>query len=152
MHIHYCTVPANFILVECVQRTKIKISSNALTRRYCIDKLQLTSSFSRQKHWTAKRASFFHSLGLHVLNMKRCGGRDGRVEKCGGGVRKCVGLWGRWGLWKMWGRCGVWESVLRCGKVCWEEVRKSRGSGKIWHRCGKVFWVWGRGVGKFVGV
>ena len=112
MYIHYCTVPANFILVECVQRTKIKISSNALTRRYCIDKLQLTSSFSRQKHWTAKRASFFHSLGLHVLNMKRCGGRDGRVEKCGGGVRKCVGLWD---LWKMWGRCGVWESVLRCG-------------------------------------
>ena len=45
-----------------------------------IDELQLTSSFSRQKHWTAKRASFFYSV--HALNMKRCGvsgGRDGRV-------------------------------------------------------------------------
>ena len=49
-------------------------------------------------------------------------------------------------------KCGkVRESVLGCE----EKVRKSRGSGKIWHRCGKVFWVWGkvkRGVGKFVGV
>ena len=45
-----------------------------------IDELQLTSSFSRQKHWTAKRASFFYSV--HALNMKRCGvsgERDGRV-------------------------------------------------------------------------
>ena len=64
-----------------------------------IDELQLTSSFSRQKHWTAKRASFFQSV--HALNMKRCGvcgGRDERVlgvsvEKCGGGVGKCVGVW-----------------------------------------------------------
>ena len=80
-----------------------------------IDELQLTSSFSRQKHWTAKRASFFRSV--HALNMKRCGvtgvcgGKNGRVwgvsvgkcvrvwtevgcvEKCGVGVVKCVGVW-----------------------------------------------------------
>ena len=45
----------------------------------------------------------------------------------------------------------VWESVLGCVKKVW----KSKGSGKIWDRCGKVFWVWRkvkRGVGKCVGV
>ena len=53
----------------------------------------------------------------------------GVVKKCWGGVRKCVADVG-------------------------EGVEKWRG-GKIWGRCGKVFWVWEkvkRGVGKCVGV
>ena len=60
--------------------------------------------------------------------MKRCGvsgGRDGRVyavsvEKCGGGVRKCVGVREEVGC------------VEKCGEggVC----------GKMWGRCGKVYW------------
>ena len=36
MCIHYCTVPAYFILIDCVRWTKIKISSNALAHRYRI--------------------------------------------------------------------------------------------------------------------
>ena len=50
------------------------------TQYTAIDELQLTSSVSRQKLWTAKRASFFHSV--HALNMKKCGvsgRRDGRA-------------------------------------------------------------------------
>ena len=47
-----------------------------------IDELQLTSSFSRQKHWTAKRASFFYSV--HALNMKRCGVSGGKAERVWG--------------------------------------------------------------------
>ena len=65
------------------------------------------------------------------------------MEKCGGGVRKCVGVWGEVGCVE---KCGE-------GRVC----------GKMWGRCGKVFWVWQKvkrgvwekvkkGVGKCIGV
>ena len=32
--------------------------------------------------------------------------------ECGGGVRKCVGVWGRWGAWKNVGKV---ECVEKCG-------------------------------------
>ena len=71
-------------------------------------------------------------LGCRGSSLKRGVGevrRDGGCEKCGGGVRKCV--------------ADVGEGVEK-----WRD-------GKIWGRCGKVFWVWEkvkRGVGKCVGV
>ena len=60
-----------------------------------------------------------------------CGERDGRVwrvsvEKCEGGVEKCV---------------GVWKGKGRCGEVRWSA---GGGVGKCLGRCGKVCWgVWG---------
>ena len=56
-----------------------------------------------------------------------CGGM-GRVEKCGVGVEKCVGVWVRGDVGSVLecgGRCRellgvVWGSVCwRCGEVCW---------------------------------
>ena len=35
--------------------------------------------------------------------------------ECGGGVGKCVGVRGRWGVWKNVGE--MWESVLGCREV-----------------------------------
>ena len=49
MCIHYCTDPANYILIECVQRRKIKVSSNALTRRYRICFLIRPTSFQTSR-------------------------------------------------------------------------------------------------------
>ena len=107
---------------------------------FSIDELQLTSSFSRQKHWTAKRASFFQSV--HTLN----------VKKCVGGVVKCVGAWGddveKWGEWENMGE--VWESERRYGKVCWNvgKVRGyvRRGVGGV-GKCDRVWGSVGGGVG-----
>ena len=35
------------------------------------------------------------------------------MEKCGGGVGKCVGVWGRWGVWK---NVGEVECEEKCGR------------------------------------
>ena len=90
----------------------------------CID----VTEFSRQKHWTAKRSflspfivyaacAYFEKVwgvwrkGWESVGdgcgevwgrcREVCGGM-GRVEKCGVGVEKCVGVWVR----EMWGTVG----------------------------------------------
>ena len=72
------------------------------------------------------------------------------MEKCGGGVGKCVGCGGRWGVWKNVGE--VWESVLGCKGSSLKrgvgEVRRGGGCEKMWGRCGKVCWGVGEGVEK----
>ena len=90
------------------------------------------------------------------------------MEKCGGGVGKCVGVWGEVGCVEKCGGGGVYGKMWgRCGKVYWgagnlsslkrdvEEVRRGGGvkkcgggvrkcvagvGGKVW-RGGKI---WGR--------
>ena len=105
----------------------------------CID----VTEFSRQKHWTAKRSflspfivyaacAYFEKVwgvwrkGWESVGdgcgevwgrcREVCGGM-GRVEKCGVGVEKCVGVWVRGDV----GNCGgdVGNCWSRCGEVCW---------------------------------
>ena len=94
----------------------------------CID----VTEFSRQKHWTAERSflspfivytacAYFEKVwGVWRKGWEsvgdgcgevwgRCRGM-GRVEKCGVGVEKCVGVWVRGDVGNCWGRCG---------EVCW---------------------------------
>ena len=140
----------------------------------CID----VTEFSRQKHWTAERSflspfivyaacAYFEkvwgvwrkgweSVGDGCVEVwgrcnrvGKCVGGMGRVEKCGVGVEKCVGVWVRGDVGKcvgVWGRCRellgkVWGSVCwRCGEVCWSVGGNVR---KCWGRCGeKIREVW----------
>ena len=74
-------------------------------------------------------------------------------------VEKCVGVWGRWSVWKNVGevwrvaKCfGVWGSSLKRGvrEVCWSvgEGEERWGCEKMWGRCGKVCWGVGKRCGK----
>ena len=93
------------------------------------------------------------------MNVEKCRGGVGKcvrevgcVEKCGGGVGKGVGAWGK---------CvGVWgEGVKKWGE--WENMGEERksvlGVGESEKRCGKMCWGWDVGkvrgeVGRGVGV
>ena len=94
------------------------------------------------------------------MGAEKCVGGMGRVEKCGIGVEKCVGVWVRGDVGKCvgdvgncWGRCGgrckeVLGEMWGCGKVCWGV---GGGVEKYWGRCGEnirevwesVLGVWG---------
>ena len=84
------------------------------------------------------------------------GGDHGSCGKrCGGGVGKCLGVWGEirkdvWGVEKcgrVYGVSGEGGKRGRCREMCWGVgggKEKCVGSGEVWGGCGKVYGVSGK--------